>query len=109
MQTTLKSQTTTKRRLKNIHPGEVLQKDFLDEMEITAYRLSKAAGIPESRLSEILRGRRGITADTAIRLSKFFGTSASLWLGLQNDFDIEEAERSKARDYAKIKTLTFAQ
>ena len=102
MQLKLKSQTTTKNRIKNIHPGEVLQKDFLEELDLSAYKLSKATGIPESRLSEILRGKRSITADTAIRLARYFGTSESLWLGLQNDFDIEEAQRDKAKDYARI-------
>ena len=102
MQLKLKSQTTTKRKVANIHPGEVLKLDFLEPMAISAYRLAQDTGIPESRLSEILRGRRAITADTAIRLARYFGTSESLWLGLQNDYDIEEAQRSKAKDYARI-------
>jgi addiction module HigA family antidote len=102
MQLKLKSQTTTKRKVANVHPGEVLKLDFLEPMAISAYRLAQDTWIPESRLSEILRGRRAITADTAIRLARYFGTSESLWLGLQNDYDIEEAQRSKAKDYARI-------
>ncbi len=77
-------------RIANIHPGEVLMEEFLQPMGITAYRLSKDIGIPQTRISQILKGKRRITADTALRLSKYFGTSAKFWLGLQNDFDLEE-------------------
>ena len=86
------------RRLKNIHPGEVLNEEFLIPLDITAYKLSKAAGIPQTRISAILKGNRRITADTALRLAKCFGNSAKFWLGLQDDFDIEEQNRNlKAR------------
>lgn len=78
------------KRLKNIHPGEVLNEEFLIAMNITAYKLSKDTAIPQTRLSAILKGRRRITADTALRLAKYFGNSAKFWLGLQDDFDIEE-------------------
>ncbi len=77
-------------KLKNVHPGEILDEEFLKPMGVTAYRLSKAIGIPQTRTSQIIKGKRGITADTALRLSKYFGTSEKFWLGLQNDFDIEE-------------------
>lgn len=77
-------------RLKNIHPGEVLSEEFLKPLSISAYRLSKDIGIPQTRISSILKGNRRITADTALRLSKYFGNNAKFWLGLQNDFDIEE-------------------
>lgn len=77
-------------RIANIHPGEVLMEEFLQPMGITAYRLSKDIGIPQTRTSQILKGKRRVTADTALRLSKYFGTSAKFWLGLQNDFDLEE-------------------
>jgi len=77
-------------RLKNIHPGEILKEEFLDPLEITAYRLSKSIGIPQTRTSQIIKGNRRITADTALRLSKYFGTSAKFWMGLQNDYDLEE-------------------
>jgi addiction module HigA family antidote len=78
------------KRLKNIHPGEILQKEFLNPLGVTAYRLSKATGIPQPRISAIIKGKRSITADTALRLSKYFGITAKFWLGLQDDFDIEE-------------------
>lgn len=78
------------KRLKNIHPGEVLLEEFLAPLGITAYRLSKDTGIPQTRISAIVKGYRRITADTALRFSKYFGNSAKFWLGLQDDFDIEE-------------------
>jgi addiction module HigA family antidote len=77
-------------RLKNVHPGEILKEEFLEPMGITAYRLSKSVGIPQTRTSQIIKGNRRITADTALRLSKYFGTSAKFWMGLQDDFDLEE-------------------
>ena len=77
-------------KLNNIHPGEIFEEEFLKPMGISAYKLSQAIGVPQTRTSQILKGRGRITADTALRLSKFFGTSSKFWLGLQNDFDIEE-------------------
>lgn len=76
-------------KLKNIHPGEVLLEEFLKEMDISAYRLSKDTFMPQTRVSAIINGRRGISVDTALRLSKYFGNSAQFWLGLQYDYDIE--------------------
>jgi addiction module HigA family antidote len=76
-------------KLLNIHPGEVLNEEFLIPLGITAYRLAKATNIPQTRVSEIIKGNRRITADTALRLSVFFGNSAKFWLGLQDDYDIE--------------------
>ena len=76
--------------LKNIHPGEILLEEFLKPLEISAYRLSKEISIPQTRISQIIKGNSRITADTALRLSKFFGTSAKFWLGIQDDFDIEQ-------------------
>ena len=87
-------------RLKNIHPGEILMEEFLLPMDISAYRLSKDIGIPQTRISEILKANRRITADTALRLSKYFGTSAKFWLGLQDDYDLE-AEGLKKADVLK--------
>lgn len=81
------------KRLKNIHPGEVLLEEFLKPMGVSAYKLSKDTGIPQTRISAIIKGNRAITADTALRLSKYFGVSAKFWLGLQDDFDIEEGSR----------------
>ncbi len=77
-------------RLSNIHPGEILLEEFLRPLEITAYRLSKGTEIPQTRISQIIKGKRRITADTALRLASYFGTTAKFWLGLQNDYDIEE-------------------
>lgn len=84
-------------KLVNIHPGDVLKEEFLVPYAITAYRLSKDIGIPQTRISQILKGKRRITADTSLRLAKYFGTTAQFWLGLQNDFDIEE-EKLKIKD-----------
>jgi antitoxin HigA-1 len=78
------------KKLKNIHPGEILREEFLIPLGITAYRLSKDTTIPQTRVSAIIKGNRRITADTALRLSRYFGNSAKFWLGLQDDFDIEE-------------------
>jgi len=91
------------KRLKNIHPGEILSEEFLLPLEISAYRLSKDIGIPQTRISEILKGNRRITADTALRFGKYFGTSAKFWLGLQDDFDIEEEYREKSKELDSIK------
>jgi antitoxin HigA-1 len=92
-------------KLSNIHPGEILLEEFLKPMNISAYRLSKDLGIPQTRTSEIIKGHRSITADTAIRLSYYFGNSAKFWLGLQNDFDLEEENKSKAGDFKLIKRI----
>jgi addiction module HigA family antidote len=82
------------KKLKNIHPGEILLEEFLIPLEVSAYRLSKDIGIPQTRISEIIKGNRRITADTALRLSIYFGNSPKFWLGLQDDYDIEE-EKNK--------------
>jgi addiction module HigA family antidote len=92
-------------KLSNIHPGEILLEEFLKPLNISAYRLSKDLGIPQTRTSEIIKGHRSITADTAIRLSYYFGNSAKFWLGLQNDFDLEEEKKSKALEFKHIKRL----
>ena len=98
------------KRLKNIHPGEILLQEFLMPLEISAYKLSKDVGIPQTRVSEIIKGNRRVTADTAIRLSRYFGNSAKFWLGLQDDFDIEEEMLNKQKGLEKIQkhTLTAA-
>ncbi len=77
-------------KLSNIHPGEILKEEFLKPMSISAYKLSKSVGIPQTRTSQIIKGKRRITVDTALRFAKYFGTSVKFWLGLQNDYDIEE-------------------
>jgi addiction module HigA family antidote len=91
------------KKLKNIHPGEILLEEFLLPLEISAYRLSKEIGIPQTRISEIIKGNRRITADTALRLSKYFGNSAKFWLGIQDDFDIEEERNQKKLELDAIK------
>src|ERR1700710_2810925 len=93
-------------KLKNIHPGEVLSAEFLIPFNITAYKLAKDIEIPQTRISEIVKGNRRITADTALRLSKYFGNSAKFWLGLQDDFDLEEEKIAKASSINSIKALT---
>jgi addiction module HigA family antidote len=92
-------------KLSNIHPGKILLEEFLKPMNISAYRLSKDLGIPQTRTSEIIKGKRSITADTAIRLSYYFGNTAKFWLGLQNDFDLEEEKKIKAGDFKRIKRI----
>ena len=90
-------------KLANVHPGEILFYEFLEPLEISAYRLSKDLKIPQTRISEIVKGNRRITADTALRLSKYFGNSAKFWLGLQDDFDIEEERDEKKAELDQIK------
>ena len=90
-------------RLDNIHPGEVLLEEFMKPLEITAYRLSKDLEIPQTRISEILKGRRRISADTALRLSRYFGNSAKFWLGLQDDYDLEEELNKRKPEFKRIK------
>jgi addiction module HigA family antidote len=92
-------------KLPNIHPGEILLEEFLKPMGISAYRLSKDVGIPQTRTSQIIKGNRRITADTALRLSKYFGTSVKFWLGLQNDYDIEEELNKLNNELEKIPAL----
>ena len=94
-------------KLKNIHPGEVLLEEFLIPFGISAYKLAKDINIPQTRVSEILKGNRRITADTALRLSKYFGNSAKFWLGLQDDFDLEEEANAKGNLIDNIATIRY--
>lgn len=91
--------------IKNIHPGEVLREEFLLPMGITPYRLAKQIGVPQVRIGEICAGRRGITADTAIRLARAFGTSSGFWLALQAEYDTEEVLRAHGEELAHIQPL----
>ncbi len=102
LSTTIESEKFMARKLKNIHPGEILNEEFLKPLGISAYRLARETGMPQTRVSDIVHERRAITADTALRLSQFFGNSAGFWLGLQNDFDLEEQGRNLKRDLARI-------
>lgn len=81
-------------RLSNIHPGEILQEEFLHPFQLSAYALAKAIGVPQTRISQIIHGKRAITADTALRLAKYFGNSPQFWLQLQETYDLEE-ERAR--------------
>jgi addiction module HigA family antidote len=79
-------------RLNNVHPGEVLREEFVEPLGITPYRLAKAIGVQQTRLSEILKGKRSITTDTAIRLGRFFRVTPQFWLNLQQMYDLEEEQ-----------------
>ena len=89
-------------KLNNIHPGEILNEEFLIPLKISAYKLSKDLEIPQTRISQIIKGKRRITADTALRLSSYFGNSAKFWLGLQDDFDIEEENSTHQQSLKKF-------
>lgn len=93
------------KKLKNIHPGEILDEEFLKPLNITAYRLAKETHLDQTRISEIINKKRRITADTALRLAKFFGNTPQFWLGLQNDYDIEEERSGIYNELNKIKQL----
>ncbi len=92
-------------RLRNITPGEILLDEFLIPLGISQYRLSKDLDIPQTRVSEIVKGNRRITADTAVRLSAYFGNSAKFWLGLQDDYDIENEMTQKSREVKRINRI----
>lgn len=81
-----------KRDLPPVHPGEILLEDFLKPLDITRYRLAKSIGVPQSRIDEICAGKRAITADTSLRLARFFGTDAQSWMNLQAEYDLESAK-----------------
>ena len=85
-------------KLRNIHPGEVLKEEFLDPFNISQNRLAREICVPPRRINEIVLGKRGVSADTAVRLARYFGTSESFWMGLQADYDIEEAKRAIGKD-----------
>ena len=90
-------------KLNNIHPGEILNEEFLIPMNISAYKLSKDLEIPQTRISQIIKGNRRITADTALRLSNYFGNSPKFWMGLQDDYDLEETLFNKTEIFKSIK------
>ncbi len=97
------------RRLAPIHPGEVLMEDFLKPFELTQYRLAKSLSVPARRINEIVLGKRAITADTALRLARFFGTSERFWLNLQTTYELElERDRLKDRLTKEVQTLKHA-
>lgn len=89
--------------LNNPHPGEILQEEFLEALGLSQNALAQAIGVPANRINEIIRGRRGITADTDLRLARFFKLSEGYWLRLQNTYDMMEARRKVGKDIGKIK------
>ncbi len=91
------------KKLADIHPGEILQEDFLLPMDLTPYRLAKETRIDQKRISEIIKGKRAITADTALRFSRFFGNSAQFWLNIQAHYDLEQKERELSKELKTIK------
>ncbi len=94
-------------KLTNIHPGEVLLEEFLVPMGISQNRIARNMGVPPRRINEIVHGKRTVTADTALRLARYFGTSEEFWMGLQADFDLEEA-RNKLGSRLQQEVCTHA-
>lgn len=94
-----------KKRLSNIHPGEVLLEEFLKPMEISQNALARAIGVPPRRINEIVLGKRSVSADTALRLARALGTSEQFWMGLQADYELEEARKAAADAIRKVRPL----
>ena len=90
-------------RMSNIHPGEILSQEFLKPMGLTAYRLAKETGVPQTRIGEIIRGCRRISVATALRFARFFGNSPEFWINLQNQFDLEKERKQIEKDLKSIK------
>ncbi len=103
----IKRKGLTMERLLSIHPGEILNEEFLLPMNITPYRLAEDTGITQIRVSQIIEGQCRITADTAIRLSRFFGNSVKFWLGIQDDYDIRTTLDEKKEEFDNIKQMAF--
>lgn len=93
------------RKLKNIHPGEILKEEFLEPMGITVYRLSRETGLSQTRLSQIIKGSRSITAETAVKLGKFFNIPAEFWMNLQSLYDLEEAHEQYKKELKSIHSI----
>ncbi|MDO8412287.1 MAG: HigA family addiction module antitoxin [Gallionellaceae bacterium] len=93
---------SSKQKLRNLHSGEVLREEFLLPLGISQYRLAKEIGVTEARILAICSGKRAITAETALRLAAFFGTTSGLWMGLQADYDTEEAAKELFSELAHI-------
>jgi addiction module HigA family antidote len=96
------------KKLSPLHPGEVLREEFLVPLNLSAGALAKACALPRTRIERIVAEDVGISADTALRLAKALGTSAELWLNLQNDFELETARRTIGKDLDKIEVLNTA-
>jgi addiction module HigA family antidote len=93
------------RQLKNIHPGEILKEEFLDPMGISAYRLSKETGLSQTRLGQLMKGKRSMTAETAVKLARFFEVPPEFWMNLQSFYDIEEAQKRYKKDLKSIHSI----
>ena len=103
------SSTTTEGDLiEPIHPGEILMEDFIDAFGITQHKLAVSIGVPPRRINEIVHGKRGITADTAIRLARYFGTSEELWMNLQSHYELRLERRALREKVAAITPLVVA-
>lgn len=96
------SEVTTGELLRPIHPGEVLREEFLQPLGMTAHALAICLQVPAPRINDIVRERRAVTVDTALRLAKYFGTSAEFWMGLQTGFDMAQARASMTKALARI-------
>ena len=92
----------------NIHPGEILEEEFIKPMNLSAYKLAKEIGVQQTRISQIIKEKRSITADTAIRFSKFFGTTEEFWMNLQREYDLRNAHAEKEIEFSKIEKFEFA-
>ena len=98
-----------KKKLEPVHPGEILSEDFLKPMELSQNALARGLGVPPRRINEIVQGKRRVTADTALRLARFFGMSAEFWLGLQMDYELDvETDRLEGRLKDEVKTYQEA-
>ncbi len=95
-------------RLPDIHPGEILNEDFLGPLGVTQYRLAQAVSVPPRRINEIVHGKRAISADTALRLARYFGTTPDFWINLQAQYDLRQAEKSLKQIMDKIEPLALA-
>ena len=97
------------RKLKPVHPGEILLKDFLEPLGLSQYRVAKALNVPPRRINEIVLGKRAVTADTALRLARYFGTSDRFWLNLQDAYDLDvERDRLGSRLQKEVEILRRA-
>ncbi|WP_062947671.1 HigA family addiction module antitoxin [Brachybacterium sp. sponge] len=99
---------TTTDKIEPIHPGEVLMEDFIEGFGITQNKLAVSIGVPPRRINEIVHGKRGVTADTALRLAKYFGTSAEFWMNLQSHYELDRAEDRAGEQIASITPLEVA-
>ena len=95
------SEVTTGKRLEPTHPGDILREDFLKPFALSVYQLAHEIHVPRSRVNDIVRGKRSITTDTALRLSRFFGTSAEFWMNLQTRHDLDVTERTSRKKIAQ--------